>query len=88
MLKLSRVLSPAFLLLMVIACDRPDCTNTNPIFDQYLPESEEYKTGLTNHHNPPTIVFFKTCDEEAGLMILQTTMKQHGRPTQPRAVLQ
>lgn len=29
-----------------IACDRPECKNTNPIFDNYSPESNEYKTEL------------------------------------------
>ncbi|MBK6963176.1 MAG: hypothetical protein IPH20_04360 [Bacteroidales bacterium] len=29
-----------------IACDRPECKNTNQIFDNYSPESNEYKTEL------------------------------------------
>lgn len=33
-------------LLLISACDRPSCTNTNPIFDQYKPSSNEYKTEL------------------------------------------
>jgi hypothetical protein len=29
-----------------ISCDRHDCKNTNPLFDNYSPESREYKTEL------------------------------------------
>jgi hypothetical protein len=31
---------------MFISCDRPDCKNTNPLFDNYSPDSREYKTEL------------------------------------------
>jgi hypothetical protein len=31
---------------MFISCDRPDCKNTNPLFDNYSPNSREYKTEL------------------------------------------
>lgn len=31
---------------LFVNCDRPECTNTNPIFNKYAPESEEYKTEL------------------------------------------
>ncbi len=34
------------LVAVFIACDRPECKNTNPIFDNYSPESNEYKTEL------------------------------------------
>ena len=30
------------------ACDRPNCKNTNPIFEQFSPESNEYKSELSN----------------------------------------
>ena len=29
-----------------LSCDRPACKNTNPIFDEYQPESKEYKLEL------------------------------------------
>lgn len=29
-----------------ISCDRPDCKNTNPLFDNYSPDSREYKVEL------------------------------------------
>ena len=29
-----------------LSCDRPVCKNTNPIFDEYQPESKEYKLEL------------------------------------------
>jgi len=31
---------------MFISCDRPDCKNTNPLFDNYSPNSREYKKEL------------------------------------------
>jgi hypothetical protein len=35
------------LLLMTFAgCDRPACKNTNPVFDRYSPQSQEYKAEL------------------------------------------
>jgi len=34
------------LAFLFVNCDRPECTNTNPIFNKYTPESEEYKTEL------------------------------------------
>ena len=33
-------------IIVLHTCDRPDCTNTNPIFDNYSPESEIYKHEL------------------------------------------
>ncbi len=39
-----------FLLLLIFvslnSCDRPQCKNTNPIFDQYNPATKEYKAEL------------------------------------------
>lgn len=37
-----------FLLLACFSCDRPECKNTNPIFDKYPPESVEYKRELVH----------------------------------------
>ncbi|HEY3371154.1 MAG TPA: hypothetical protein VGK10_09920 [Prolixibacteraceae bacterium] len=31
---------------LLIACDRPVCKNTNPLFDKYPPDSREYKAEL------------------------------------------
>lgn len=37
----------AFALCIVItSCDRPECSNTNPVFDKFSPESQEYKAEL------------------------------------------
>ena len=44
-IKLS-ILSFLFIVILFQSCDRPDCTNTNPIFDNYTPESEIYKYEL------------------------------------------
>jgi hypothetical protein len=32
--------------LLVTSCDRPKCSNTNPVFDKYAPETNEYKAEL------------------------------------------
>ncbi len=34
------------LCLTIYACDRPECQNRNPVFDQNAPESEVYKAEL------------------------------------------
>ena len=35
--------------LLVVSCyDRPDCTNTNEIFNKYSPNIKEYKDELVN----------------------------------------
>jgi hypothetical protein len=34
------------LVFLLAACDRPECTNTNPVFDRYTPASKEYKAEL------------------------------------------
>ncbi len=36
----------SFLVLVLVSCDRPKCKNTNPIFDEYQPNSEVYKREL------------------------------------------
>jgi hypothetical protein len=38
-------------LLCFTACDRPECRNQNPIFDNYLPDSQPYKTELVKQLN-------------------------------------
>jgi len=38
---------PLFCLaILLFSCDRPVCKNTNPVFDKYSPDSEEYKSEL------------------------------------------
>lgn len=32
--------------ISLVGCDRAECTNTNPIFDKYTPESSEYREEL------------------------------------------
>ena len=31
---------------LLAACDKPQCTNTNPVMSRYNPEDKEYKTEL------------------------------------------
>lgn len=33
-------------LVLLISCDRPDCTNSNPVFAQFPPHSGEYRNEL------------------------------------------
>jgi len=35
-----------FVTFLIAGCDRPECTNTNPVFDKFAPNTEEYKTEL------------------------------------------
>lgn len=36
----------SLLFVFAISCDRPTCTNTNPVFDQNEPDSKVYKEEL------------------------------------------
>jgi len=44
--KINPLLTLIALAAFFIACDRPDCKNTNPLFDRYSPDSREYKAEL------------------------------------------
>jgi hypothetical protein len=44
--------------IAVISCDRSNCKNTNPIFDKYSPESEEYKTELVNYVDQDKLTYW------------------------------
>ena len=35
-----------FVVSSIVACRNSECSNTNPVFDRYPPESEEYKEEL------------------------------------------
>lgn len=35
--------------IAALSCDRPTCSNTNPVFDKLTPDSEEYKAELAKH---------------------------------------
>jgi hypothetical protein len=36
------------LLVCLLSCDRPECTNTNEIFDTFDPHAKEYREELAN----------------------------------------
>lgn len=48
--KMKTKLLHIFLLLLIVvlsySCDRPKCKNTNPIFNQFASDTEEYKSEL------------------------------------------
>jgi len=44
--KVNILLAFIALAILFIGCDRPVCKNTNPLFDKFLPESQEYKAEL------------------------------------------
>lgn len=48
----------AFLLCLSFfaSCERPECRNTNPVFDKFPPESNEYKAELIRQLNRPDLV--------------------------------
>ena len=35
-----------FLIILSISCGRPECKNTNSVFDKFTPDTKEYKTEL------------------------------------------
>lgn len=41
-----KVLAIGILFIVSASCDRPECKNTNPIFDKYQADSEIYKREL------------------------------------------
>ena len=55
--------------LLLISCDRTECTNTNPVFDANLPESNEYKTELAaqlGKHPHDLTYWFDRYEEKEG----------------------
>lgn len=38
----------AFVFLFASACNKPNCTNTNPVFNRFSPNDFEYKSALAN----------------------------------------
>ena len=44
-------LALCLLLTFFYSCSRPDCKNSNPIFDKYSPENKEYKDELVKQLN-------------------------------------
>jgi len=45
-MKILNVVSLCILLVSMMSCDRPECTNTNSIFNQHQPSSKIYKDEL------------------------------------------
>lgn len=43
---INRLLSFLVITTFLMACDRPECKNTNPMFDNHAPDSREYKAEL------------------------------------------
>lgn len=41
-----KTISVFYFLLLIVSCDRPECNNTNPIFNKYSPETKIYKDEL------------------------------------------
>jgi len=38
-------------LLFLVSCDRPQCNNNNPVFNDHLPTSNKYKVELADQIN-------------------------------------
>ena len=43
---LIKTLTAFCLLSLTVSCDRPQCKNTNPVFDKFSPDEKEYKDEL------------------------------------------
>jgi hypothetical protein len=41
----------ASLICVLASCDRPECKNANPVFDQYAPDTKQYKAELIKQIN-------------------------------------
>ena len=63
------------LFIILASCDRPNCKNTNPIFDDYSPESQIYKNELFSSINNSKIrdfrFWFKDLKQINGIQELQ-----------------
>jgi len=70
MKKITTLLFLAVILLLTQACDRPECTNQNPTFDQYDMESAEYKAELVSQlskiNNEDLRIWLKAYSKEDG----------------------
>ena len=61
--------------LLFISCDRPECTNTNPVFDANLPDSNEYKAELAaklDKNSDDLTYWFDRYEEKDGRQYIQT----------------
>lgn len=71
-MKYTITIYPYFILLLMIlisACDRPSCTNNNPIFDQFDFHASEYQAELQNQlssRNPRDVRFWLADFREEG----------------------
>ena len=45
-MRIKRPITILFLITIFFACDRPKCTNTNPVFEKCTPDNKEYKDEL------------------------------------------
>jgi len=83
---LTRVLLALPLLLQ--ACDRPECTNTNPVFDQYGIEAHEYKAELakqlTSHAAGDLRYWIKEYSEDGDAEYLTIHIQGEGLCAQTR----
>ena len=43
---LIKTITALSLLIFIVSCDRPECKNTNVIFNKFTPETKEYKDEL------------------------------------------
>lgn len=45
-LKLYHLLVFFCLFIFIVACDRPECNNSNPIFNRFSPDTQQYRVEL------------------------------------------
>ena len=67
------------LLLFIVSCDRPECTNTNKVFDNFTPEAREYKDELIKQlekTNKSELRFWlKNCKEMNGSQFINVNIQ-------------
>lgn len=76
---------PAFLAIFtvwLVSCDRPDCDNDNPIFENYQPDSREYKAELAEELNgldqSNLKYWLQKYDEQSGIETLYFNVQGDG----------
>jgi hypothetical protein len=72
-----------FVIFGVASCDSNECTNQNPIFDKFSPESEEYKSELASQlsfaiQNKLLVnYYFEKLSKEGETRLMYTKVKGH-----------
>ena len=79
---LFKTLTAFCLLIFVVSCDRPQCKNTNPVFDKFSPNEKEYKDELVRQlksvDNSKLSYWLDKYQEDDGLQYLHVFIQGDG----------